>query len=239
MRFVMPVISSRYLLAAGIFLMFCGFAVYAMPSLDGVEKGVFIKIRSEGRVVQEKFISPRSPGFVRSDKLPGYVAGAIIAAEDEDFYRHNGVSLDETMHALVYDIEHGAFIAGGSTITQQLVKNVYLTGKKTLGRKLVEAVTAVRLEKKLSKKQILDYYLNIIEFGNGIYGIRQAASVYFDKQPQDLTAEEAAALAVIMPKPIARGRALKQGIPSIYQQKRVSYILHRMKKLGYLHQNNV
>jgi monofunctional glycosyltransferase len=230
----MPVFKSRLFLAAGIFLILLGLIMAVMPVLDGAEKGVFIKVRSENNKITEKYISPKSPGFISSDMLPKHVVGAIITAEDEDFYKHNGVSLDEISHALAYDLQHMTLKCGGSTITQQLVKNVYLTRKKTFGRKIIEAVTAVRLEKKLSKKQILDYYLNIIEFGKGIYGIKRAANVYFDKQPQDLTPEEAAMLAAIMPKPIARGQALKQGNLGKYQQKRIAYILKRMKKLGYI-----
>lgn len=232
----MPVLKSRMLLILGILFILLGIIADFMPALDGAENGVFIKVRLGNNKIAEKYISPESPDFVTSDKLPGHVIGAIIAAEDEDFYRHNGVSLDETMHALAYDIKHRALIAGGSTITQQLVKNVYLTRKKTLGRKIVEAVTAVRLEKKLSKKQILDYYLNIIECGKGIYGIRQAAKVYFNKEPHELTAKEAALIASVLPKPVSRGRALKEGNVSKYQKKRVAYLLKRMKKLGYIRQ---
>jgi membrane peptidoglycan carboxypeptidase len=144
------------------------------------------------------------------------------------------VSLKEIMHAVKFDIEHRALIAGGSTITQQLVKNVYLTKKKKLSRKVVEAITAVQLERKLTKKQILDYYINIAEFGRGIYGIRHAARAYFGKKPEKLTAEEAAMLASILPKPVKRGQALKDGRISNYQKKRVAFLLKRMKRLGYL-----
>jgi monofunctional glycosyltransferase len=232
----MPFFKSRFFLAAGIFLIISGIFMSLLPSLDGVEKGVYIKVRTGNNDVREAFISPKSAGFVRSDSLPKHVTGAIITAEDEDFYKHNGISWDEIRHALEYDLEHRTLKCGGSTITQQLVKNVYLNKKKTFRRKIIEAVTAVRLEKKLTKKQILDYYLNIIEFGKGIYGIRQAANAYFDKQPGDLTAGEAALLASLMPKPVSRGEALKQGFVSKGQQKRVSYILKRMKKLGYIKQ---
>jgi membrane peptidoglycan carboxypeptidase len=176
----MSLIPRQFFLIAGILLVLCSIFLGVLPRLDGVEKGVYVKFRTKDNKIVEKYISLRSPGFVKSEKLPKHVYGAIITAEDEDFYRHNGVSWDEIIHAVKYDIEHRALIAGGSTITQQVVKNVYLTRKKTLARKMVEAVTAVRLEKRISKRQILDYYLNIIEFGRGVYGIRQAANVYFD-----------------------------------------------------------
>jgi monofunctional glycosyltransferase len=234
----MPVFRSRLFLFTGISMVIFALCLAMLPSLDGVEKGVYIKIRTVSDKIVEKYLNPNSPEFVRSDRLPKHVTGAIITAEDEDFYRHNGVSWDEIKHALEYDIGHMSLKCGGSTITQQLVKNVYLNKKKTFHRKIIEAVTAIRLEKRLSKKQILDYYLNIIEFGRGIYGIKNAANVYFDKQPQDLTVEEAVTLAVLMPKPVARGQALKDGYISEYQKKRIAYILKRMKKLGYLRQEN-
>ena len=234
LRFVMPVFRSRFFLFTGIFLLVAGFCMAMLPSLEGVEDGVYIKLRTANNETVEKYLSPKSPEFVRSDKLPRHVVGAFITAEDEDFYKHNGISWDEIRHAMDYDIAHMSLKCGGSTITQQLVKNVYLNRKKTFHRKLIEAVTAVRLEKRLSKKQILDYYLNIIEFGKGIYGLKNAANVYFDKQPQDLTPEEAVTLAVLMPKPISRGQALKEGYISEYERKRIAYILKRMKKLGYL-----
>lgn len=231
MSFVMPVFKSRWFLISGIFLIVSALFLNALPVLDGCEQGVFVKLKTANNKIIEKYISPDSPGFVRSDKLPKHVTGAIITAEDEDFYKHNGISWDEISRALEYDIKHMSLKCGGSTITQQLVKNVYLNRKKTFRRKIVEAVTAVRLEKKLSKKQILDYYINIIEFGEGIYGIKRAANVYFDKHPQDLTPEEAAMLASILPKPVARGKALKNGF---VRKKHVSYLLKRMKKLGYI-----
>ena len=220
------------------FLIIAGLCVAMLPSLDGVEQGVFIRENNRNNKITEKYLTPASPDFIHSDSLPRHVTGAIITAEDEDFYRHNGVSWDEIRHALDYDLAHMTLKCGGSTITQQLVKNVYLSREKTFSRKIIEAVTAVRLERRLSKKQILDYYLNIIEFGRGIYGIKNAANAYFGKEPEDLTPEEAVTLAVLMPKPVARGQALKEGYISEYQKKRIAYILKRMKKLGYLRQEN-
>jgi monofunctional biosynthetic peptidoglycan transglycosylase len=115
-----------------------------------------------------------------------------------------------------------------------VVKNIYLTGERKFSRKIVEALTALRLEKKLSKRQILDYYINIAEFGPGIYGIKSASAFYFDKQPDELTAQEAAILAVILPKPKARGRALMEQDEEDFQPKRVKNLLARMKQQGYI-----
>ena len=218
--------SAFLLLAAGITLMF-------VPDLDGVEKGVFIKVNSKGRL-KKRFVSPRSENFVRVSDLPRYVYGAIITSEDEDFYSHNGVSMSEILDAARYDINHATLKCGGSTITQQLVKNIYLSGEKNIGRKIVEAATALMLERKLTKKQILNYYINIIEFGDGIYGIGQASRAYFNKTPEELTPKEAAMLAVVMPRPRSRGMALYERKNREFQKKRVANLLYRMKQNGYL-----
>jgi monofunctional biosynthetic peptidoglycan transglycosylase len=162
------------------------------------------------------------------------VVGAIITSEDEDFYTHHGVSMDETIEAAKFDISHFTLKHGGSTITQQLVKNVYFSSKRTFSRKIAEAITAVKLEKKLSKKQILDYYINIVEFGSGIYGIKEASYCYFKKNPEELTPKEAAALAVLMPRPKYRGRMLMEKGEDNFQKKRIADLLWKMKENGYL-----
>ncbi len=225
--------TRQFLLAIGIFMIISGISSLILPDLTGVDKGITIKINNKKKVT-EKYVSPYSDGFVFSDRLPKHVTGAIITSEDEDFYRHNGISLNEIYDAAVYDISHRTLKCGGSTITQQLVKNSFLSNKRTFSRKIVEAITAIRLEKRMNKKQILDYYLNIVEFGDGIYGIRQASKYYFGKSPEKLTPREAAMLAVIMPKPKARGKALEENGSEDFQKRRVARLLYRMKENGYI-----
>ena len=225
---------TRYLLLAfAVLLITTGAVQLAMPDLEGVEDGVVLKIKN-GKKVRERFISPSMPGFVRSEKLPKHVYGAIITSEDEDFYTHHGISLNETIEAAKFDITHFTLKHGGSTITQQLAKNLYLNGRRTFTRKLAEAIIAMKLEKKLTKRQILNYYLNIAEFGKGIYGLKQAANYYFNKSPEDLTAKEAAMLAVIMPKPESRGQALYENGSKDFQKRRVANLLWRMRENGYI-----
>jgi monofunctional biosynthetic peptidoglycan transglycosylase len=233
MRFLTKISGPLLLISAFLFLT-AGIILMCVPSLDGVENGVFIKIRSNGEIIHKRFVSPRSDNFVRVSELPRYVYGAIITSEDEDFYSHNGISMQEIFDAARYDISHVTLKCGGSTITQQLVKNLYLSNKKNIGRKIVEAATAVMLERRLTKRQILNYYINIIEFGDGIYGIRQASLAYFNKPPEKLTPKEAAMLAVVMPKPGSRGRALLEWKNNEFQKKRVANLLYRMRQNGYL-----
>lgn len=204
-----------------------------LPDISKIKTRVTIKVYN-GKTVTKRSVSPYSKDFVRSAELPKYVTGAIIAAEDGSFFRHKGVNIDETLRAARYDILHLKFKYGGSTITQQLVKNAYLTREKTFRRKITEIITAVRVENKLTKRQILDYYINIAEFGKGIYGIRQASKVYFDKSPENLTPKEAAMLAVVIPQPKARGKELLTKQKEEFQKKRVARIIARMKLRGYI-----
>ncbi len=204
-----------------------------LPDISKIKTRVTIKVYN-GKTYTKRSVSPYSKDFVRSAELPKYVTGAIIAAEDGSFFRHKGINIDETLRAARYDVLHLKLKYGGSTITQQLVKNAYLTKEKTVKRKVIEAITAVRVERKLTKRQILDYYINIAEFGNGIYGIKQASKVYFDKSPHQLTPKEAAMLAVVIPQPKARGKELLTKQKEEFQKKRVSRIIARMKLRGYI-----
>jgi len=234
MRFIYFKARQYLLLILGISLIACGIFLNFLPDIRGVEKGVMIQVQGKGKNKIERFVSPLSGDFVFSSKLPRHVTGAIIVSEDEDFYSHNGISMDEILQAVQFDIKYRTLKHGGSTITQQVVKNVYLSGERKFSRKIIEAITALRLEKKLSKKQILDYYINIAEFGSGIYGIGQASEYYFNKTPEELTPREAAMLAVTLPKPKARGQALLAQDKDGFQKKRVQRLLARMKEHGYI-----
>ena len=141
----------------------------------------------------------RSP--VPLDKVPGHVVDAILDVEDERFWEHGGVNLRSTLRALVTNVQSGEVVQGGSTITQQLVKNALLTPEKSVDRKVKEAVLAVRLEDSLSKEEILERYLNIVYFGNGAYGLQAAAETYFNSRVEELTVAQAALLAGIIRNP--------------------------------------
>jgi monofunctional biosynthetic peptidoglycan transglycosylase len=126
---------------------------------------------------------------------------AVIASEDLSFYRHHGLDYDETWEAFVYDLRVGRWRRGGSTITQQVAKNLFLSPERTLLRKIREAILAWRLERTLSKDEILEAYLNIADWGDGIVGGEAAAQFFFSKPAKDLTWAEAALLAAILSNP--------------------------------------
>ncbi len=138
---------------------------------------------------------------VRLIDLPPYLPKAFVAIEDRRFYEHNGVDPIGMARALLRDIAGGGSVEGGSTLTQQLAKNLFLTQERTLSRKIQEAILAFWLERRYSKDQILELYLNRVYFGSGAYGVEAAAQKYFGKSARFVTLSEAAVLAGLMKSP--------------------------------------
>ena len=127
---------------------------------------------------------------------------AVLIAEDDKFWHHDGFDVEGLEDAMVTNLQKGKFAAGGSTVSQQLIKNIYLSPSKNPIRKIKEAILTYRMEKALSKRRILELYLNIAEWGDGIFGIEAASLHYYHKSAKNLTPQEAAHLAVILPNPL-------------------------------------
>lgn len=163
------------------------------------------------------------------DKVPKHVQDCFIAIEDNRFYEHEGIDYRATMRAIVSTLS-GREVQGGSTITQQLAKNAFLTQERTITRKIREAYIAFELERQFSKQEILEMYLNQIYFGYGVYGIESAAQMYFDKNAQDLTLPEAAILAAIPKAP----NYYNPFINLQASKERQELVLDQMEKYGYL-----
>jgi monofunctional biosynthetic peptidoglycan transglycosylase len=134
-------------------------------------------------------------------KISPYLIKAVLIAEDDKFWRHEGFDYEAIQKAIEKDLKAKKFKSGGSTITQQLARNLFLSPEKSLIRKISEAVITWRMEKVLSKKRILELYLNVAEWGEGIFGAEAASRHYFGKPSSELTPEEAARLAAILPNP--------------------------------------
>jgi monofunctional glycosyltransferase len=151
-----------------------------------------------------------------------YAVKAVIIAEDDKFWSHEGFDFEAIQKAMEKDLQRRRFRAGGSTISQQLAKNLYLTPAKNPIRKLKEAILTWRLERNLSKRRIIELYLNVAEWGDGIFGIEAAARHYFGKGAGTLTAREAAALAVVLPSPLrynplGGGRYVESRTEAVYR----------------------
>ena len=138
---------------------------------------------------------------VRLIDLPPYLPKAFVAIEDKRFYEHHGVDPFGLSRALLRDVTGGGAVEGGSTLTQQLAKNLFLTRERTLSRKIQEAILAFWLERRYSKDQILELYLNRVYFGSGAYGVEAASQKYFGKSARFVTLPEAALLAGLMKSP--------------------------------------
>ena len=154
---------------------------------------------NQGRFVGR--IMPEKRYWVTIDRIPVFLQKAVVAVEDARFYEHGGIDVRGIARALMKDVVKRRMAEGGSTITQQLIKNRYLTGAKTFERKFDEARMAMEFEKKYSKQQILEMYFNEIYYGNGAWGIAQAARLYFDKNPEELNEAECAMLAGVQKNP--------------------------------------
>jgi monofunctional biosynthetic peptidoglycan transglycosylase len=139
--------------------------------------------------------------FVPFAAIPGVLVKAVIAAEDCNFYRHHGLDYEAIWDAFKENIFEGRVVRGGSTITQQLAKNLFLSKERTLRRKIREALIARELERKLSKQRILELYLNVVEWGDGINGVEAACRRYFHKSVPEISVAEAAVLAAMLPNP--------------------------------------
>jgi hypothetical protein len=146
-------------------------------------------------------LTAANPSWRTLASLPPPLVRAFLAAEDGRFFVHHGFDVDRIRHALGADLDAGRFDRGASTITQQVAKNLFLSGERTLSRKLEEAVLAWRLEAVLDKRRILELYLNLVELGPGVYGVQEASERYFGKIPDELSSDEAAQLAALLPAP--------------------------------------
>ena len=151
-------------------------------------------------------LSPDNPDFISYHNIPVSLISAVIAAEDGSFFSHHGFSIKHIRGSLIENMKAGRVVRGASTISMQLAKNLYLSPERTVSRKLEEALITVALEQVLGKRRILELYLNIIEWGNGIYGVGPAARYYFGKRPEELKPMESAFLASIIARPRSHWR---------------------------------
>lgn len=156
----------------------------------------------EQRAIEKFMLYYPKQSWIAIDYVNPNVLRAIISMEDGKYFTHRGIDWKELKTSMRLNKRRGRSVRGGSTITMQLSKNLFLSTSKNVFRKGKEFLIALRMEKELSKKSILENYLNIVEWGSGIYGIKKASQNYFDKEPEALTAAESARLAAVIPSPL-------------------------------------
>jgi hypothetical protein len=173
------------------------------------------------------------PGHVLLARLPRHVYGAFIAAEDARFFRHNGFDPEQIERSLAINVDSGKLLRGGSTISQQLVKNVFLGPERTLARKLQEAVLTWRVEARVGKRVILERYLDLIELGEGVHGVGAAARYWFARPAEKLSVRQAAFLAALTPAPRTLSRLVRASgtLPPEVAEK-VDIVLRAMRVAG-------
>jgi 1A family penicillin-binding protein len=169
-------------------------------------------------------------------EIPNFMRIATIAAEDKYFYQHHGLDFGAILRALKTNLESNEIKQGGSTITQQLARNVFLSPKKSFSRKIAEAVLAIEIEQKYSKDEILDRYLNEVPYGSNDYGIETASETFFGKSAKDLTLDEAALLAAL-PKAPTDYSPYGKNIDALTTRQKM--ILHRISDLGLANKDEV
>lgn len=185
-------------------------------------------------VEQDQWISfdvgPSNDEFVPIDQISPYLVKSIMSTEDSAFFQHHGFITSEFRTALVNNLKAGKFVQGASSITMQMVKNVLLYREKTLARKLQELFLTWHVENTLSKDRILEIYLNVIEYGPGLYGIGPAAYHFFGKKPKDLNPVEAAFFSTILPSPKERYKQYCAGTLTKWTTGKIDRILQIMLK---------
>src|SRR5215468_4761618 len=219
--------SLLFFLAIG----YIGYTVATVPDVSSLKKTnptvtALIEERAE-----ENHTKPRPiRTWVPYNRISPHLRNAVLIAEDSSFFQHSGYDIEEIKESVKRNWREKRFARGASTITQQLAKNLYLSTSRNPLRKVREFFIAQELEQNLTKQRILEIYLNVIEWGDGIYGIEAAARKYFGKPPSQLFPEEAAILAAMIPNPrrYTPDRNLK------YLEKRKAEILDRLVRWKYL-----
>ena len=216
-----------------IIILILGLYVYAFitPKVNINEKDSIVLLDRNGNDIFNKDYN----NYVKLNEINDDVKNAIISIEDKNFYSHNGFDIPRILKALLINIKKKSIEQGASTISQQYVKNLYLTFDKTWKRKLEEALLTIKIETHYSKDEIIEGYLNTIDFGAGNYGIKEASNYYFNKEPIDLTIEEATILVGIPKSP-----SYYNPITNYKNAKKRQYdVLTSMYKNGYISEKQI
>lgn len=208
------------------------FLVIPRSEIQSLVNG-YVEVKTVDKKASYKIVNKKPSGWKSLKEINYTAAHAIVVSEDWDFYNHSGYDLGQVKEA-VEDSVNGKKLRGASTISQQLVKNLFLSNERSFIRKLKELSFTIYMERTLSKEKILEIYLNIIEYGEGIYGINKASKHYFGKAPKTLTAREGAFLAMLLPNPKKHAQSFKEKKLTPYAAKIVKTILEKLVRAKYI-----
>jgi monofunctional glycosyltransferase len=240
---ILPRMKRTLLVVSAVGLLVAGYGVYlvsGIPSRQAVRALSWRRPETTG-VMRQREEEARKTGrrlqvhqtFVPLSRISRHLINAVVVAEDPKFFGHEGIDWAAIRESVEIDVRKRRFFRGGSTITQQLAKNLFFTTRKSITRKLRELFVTRWLEDDLSKKRILELYLNVIEWGDGTFGCEAAAQRYFGMSASDLGPEEAAGLAAMIPSP---RRINPRTSPTRYAhaQRRILWL---MEHAGYVKRN--
>jgi monofunctional biosynthetic peptidoglycan transglycosylase len=196
-------------LGLGALLLWCSVPNTARLAAENPTTTAFIELRRAEAAAASRELALRWT-WRPLGRISRYLRAAVIYAEDANFYRHGGVDWGALEHAVESNLDRGSLAIGGSTITQQLAKNLYLSPRRSFLRKAREMLIAFSLEERLTKQRILELYLNVVEWGDGVFGAEAAARRWFGHSAQMLTPAEAARLAIALPNPIQRAPNIRR-----------------------------
>lgn len=210
-------VAIVFLISIGLLVVGNGYDMYK----DAISK---IPLTEKVETIKEK------ENYTKIEEVPEIYIKAVISVEDHRFYKHNGVDLISTVKAIFTNVKASSYVTGGSSITQQLAKNMYFSQEKKMVRKIAEMFMAYNLEKNLSKNEILELYINNIYYGSGYYSVYSASMGYFNKKPSELTLDEASLLAGIPNAPSIYSLDVN---PTLARQ-RQKQVISAMKEYNYI-----
>ena len=185
--------------------------------------------KEKGESADYEFKNKPPNYWVRLNQISSYAKWAVILSEDWGFYGHKGVDFDELKKAVDESMRERRMVRGASTISQQVVKNVFLSSNRSIIRKVHEIILTQKMEEQVSKQRILETYFNIVELGPNIYGIRQASYFYFRKHPSALNPREAAFIAMLLPSPKRYSMSFRNRQLTRFARSRIRAILLKLK----------
>lgn len=227
-RNIKKISKKRAIIALIIFSILTPFYMYFSDDPERLISEYPLVEYKDERVSIEWF-DKKPKGWTTLNQISKYGKWAIILSEDWSFYNHEGIDFSELKKAVDESLKEKKLVRGASTISQQLVKNVFLSHSRSLWRKAHEMILTYRMEKIVPKAKILEVYFNVIEFGPGIYGIRQASWHYFKKSPSELNPREASFLAMLLPGPKTYYISFRKKSLTAFARSRVKNNLRKLK----------
>ena len=179
-------------------------------------------------------VGPSNKNWISIKKVSRHVVNSVVVAEDAKFYGHHGFDFESIAKAIELNRKKGRYVRGASTISQQVIKMAFLSREKTIIRKVREAIGTILMELIMPKVRILEWYINLCEFGGGIYGVKPAGLYYFKTRPELLTIEQAVNLAVVIPSPNKWSKGLRSNSLTAFGQRRFARIVSNLYLSGYI-----